>query len=244
MALENVTRIVNTTPLTDSQLVKLSFALQESSDQLSLTRALVGDRCIEGDMFQDLRSGKTSLLEMYGLAAEDQGRLLLLIPIYKIVGLLDLDHRVYLDAMEQFVKAAQLPSPQNIDTAQTIDARVRQLPQRRILSRAFMPSLNLVFVHTSRYEAQFDNARAAVAVERYRLANGKLPGQLTDLVPTFLPSIPSDPFDGKPLRYKTLAKGYVVYSVGDDREDNGGVEKTSEGYLYVPGTDITFTVER
>jgi len=36
----------------------------------------------------------------------------------------------------------------------------------------------------------------------------------------------------------------VVYSVGDDREDNGGTEKNSKGVSYVPGTDITFTVER
>ena len=72
----------------------------------------------------------------------------------------------------------------------------------------------------------------------------KLPNQLSDLVPTFLPVVPSDPFDGKPLRYKTLAKGYVVYSVGDDREDNGGAETNSKGVSYVPGTDITVTVER
>ena len=32
--------------------------------------------------------------------------------------------------------------------------------------------------------------------------------------------------------------------MGDDREDNGGAEKDSEGISYVPGTDTTFTVER
>jgi hypothetical protein len=92
--------------------------------------------------------------------------------------------------------------------------------------------------------AKTADAQAALAVERYRLANGKLPDHLSDLVPTFLPTVSTDPFDGKPLRYKTLAKGYVVYSVGDDREDNGGTEKNSKGQIYVPGTDITFTVER
>ena len=244
IALENVKRIVNTTFLTDSQLMKLASALQESRNQSALTRAMVGDRCIDGDIFQDLRSGKTSLGEMYSLASEDQGWPLFLIATYKVSGLLELDHRSYLDAMERFVKAAQLASPQSIDGAQAVDRGIKQLPRRRILSRLFMPSLSLVFVQTSRSEAQFYNEQTALAVERYRLANSKLPSQLSDLVPTFLPSVPSDPFDGKPLRYKTLAKGYVVYSVGDDREDNGGTEKNSKGISYVPGTDITFAVER
>jgi hypothetical protein len=70
-------------------------------------------------------------------------------------------------------------------------------------------------------------ARAALAVERCRLATARLPDKLTD-------SAPLDPFTGQPLRYKKLAKGYVVYSVGEDGNDDGGDEKK----------DITFTVER
>jgi hypothetical protein len=46
--------------------------------------------------------------------------------------------------------------------------------------------------------------------------------------------LPLDPFDGQPLRYKKLPKGYVVYSNGEDGKDDGGDEKK----------DITFTVER
>ena len=78
-------------------------------------------------------------------------------------------------------------------------------------------------IKAAQSDAMIRDVQATLAIERYRLANGKLPDQLTDLVPTFLPSVPTDPFDGKPLRYKTLPKGYVVYSVGDDREDNGGI---------------------
>jgi hypothetical protein len=80
-----------------------------------------------------------------------------------------------------------------------------------------------------------------VAVERWRLAKGALPDALGDLVPAHLDAIPTDPFDGKPFRYKRLAKGYVVYSVGENETDDGGVEPTPGA----PGTgDICFTVER
>jgi hypothetical protein len=71
-------------------------------------------------------------------------------------------------------------------------------------------------------------------MERYRLANGVLPDSLGDLVPRFVDVVPADPYDGRPLRYQKLTKGYVVYSVGEDGNDDGGDEKK----------DITFTVER
>ena len=44
-------------------------------------------------------------------------------------------------------------------------------------------------------------AIALLAVERFRLKNGRLPDSLSELVPDFMPSIPTDPFDGKPIRY-------------------------------------------
>jgi hypothetical protein len=61
-------------------------------------------------------------------------------------------------------------------------------------------------------------------------------------VPTWLPKIPTDIFDGQPLRYGRLERGYVVYSVGPDRLDDGGTEKPKKG--SVKSWDVTFTVER
>ncbi len=244
LALENVKRIVNTASLTDSQLMQLSAALQESDNLPSLTRALVGERCLQGDLFQDLHSGRTPIREMYSVVGDSGELPLLLVGVYKVSGLLDMDYRTYLDVMDGLVKAAELAPPQGIEAASAVGAQIQQLPRRRILTRAFTSSLALVTAQDAREEAQLRNAQVVIAIERYRLANNKLPDQLTDLVPTFLPSVPTDPFDGKPLRYKTLTKGYVVYSVGDDREDNGGKEKNDKGNWFGPGTDITFLVER
>jgi hypothetical protein len=66
-------------------------------------------------------------------------------------------------------------------------------------------------------------ARIVVAVERYRLAYGPaLPPRLEDLVPSFLDAVPIDPFSAKPLRFLTEEGGYVVYSFGLNRRDDGG----------------------
>ena len=66
-------------------------------------------------------------------------------------------------------------------------------------------------------------ARAAIAIERYRLANrGELPATLGGLVPAYLAAIPIDPYSGQPIHYARLADGYQVYSVSFDRKDDGG----------------------
>ena len=93
--------------------------------------------------------------------------------------------------------------------------------------------------------AKLQCARTALAVERYRLANGRLPDTLQELVPDFLASAPHDPFDGQQLRYRRLASGYVVYSIGQDLTDNQGEEmKTGEARELQQEWDETFTVER
>ena len=86
-------------------------------------------------------------------------------------------------------------------------------------------------------------AVAAAALERFRLAEGHLPDSLDDLTPTFLDRVPLDPFDEKPVRYRKLPVGYVLYSIGRDGQDD-----FDEGALGQSGSqvsaDITFIVRR
>ena len=53
-----------------------------------------------------------------------------------------------------------------------------------------------------------------MAVERYRLANGRWPDDLAALVPRYLDAVPADPFDGQPLRYTPSKLDATVYSAG------------------------------
>lgn len=88
-------------------------------------------------------------------------------------------------------------------------------------------------------------ASAALALQRFRLRTGQWPETLAELVPQHLPEMLEDPFDGAPLRYKRFETGFVVYSVGEDRGDDGGrplppPKGRQSGETY----DITFTVRR
>lgn len=68
----------------------------------------------------------------------------------------------------------------------------------------------------------------ACALERYRISRGAYPETLDLLVPDFVASIPHDPCDGKPLRYRLEPNSYLLYSVGIDRKDDGGNLSTVE----------------
>lgn len=61
-----------------------------------------------------------------------------------------------------------------------------------------------------------------LAIKAFQLKHGKLPETLGELVPEFLPAVPLDDYDGKPLRYRPQER--LLYSVGSDRKDDGGVE--------------------
>ena len=66
------------------------------------------------------------------------------------------------------------------------------------------------------------SAEVAVKVKRYRLANGRLPKSLYELRQFTGIDLPSDPFTGRDLVFKAQADTFMVYSVGDDRFDDGG----------------------
>ena len=65
-------------------------------------------------------------------------------------------------------------------------------------------------------------ARVAVAVERYRQRRGEVPARLADLSPDELDAVPTDPFDGQPLRYRVDEGAVAIYSVGRNLVDDGG----------------------
>jgi hypothetical protein len=91
---------------------------------------------------------------------------------------------------------------------------------------------------TAQADARRDLMRLGLATYRFQASHGRLPAKPDELVPEFIPAVPQDPFDGKPLRMKKTARGLVLYSIGPDMTDNGGAP-------FDPATrtgDITFTV--
>ncbi len=106
--------------------------------------------------------------------------------------------------------------------ANRIDREMPTAPASHFLVKMMMPSLSRACVLHLRCRARLSAARVALAAERFRIANGRFPASLDELVPSLLHEVPLDPFDGKPLRLATTDEGIVIYSVDFNGVDDGG----------------------
>jgi hypothetical protein len=73
-------------------------------------------------------------------------------------------------------------------------------------------------------QAVYRLIQVEMAVRLYQIERDKLPDQLTDLVPNYLPSLPTDPFarGTQTFRYALSKRGFELWSTGPDRKDDGG----------------------
>lgn len=75
--------------------------------------------------------------------------------------------------------------------------------------------------------------QAFLALRAFEVADGTLPGSLSELVPDYLDAVPVDAFDGRVLRFSPDRR--IVYSVGVDLSDAGGRLETADHLAAAPG---------
>jgi hypothetical protein len=129
----------------------------------------------------------------------------------------------------QDAKEEEFPNPSG-------DVDIRRMFSKSILS---LPSF---FKKVMNVEVSRQLMVTAIALQRYKLAYGNYPPDLAAVVPQFLPALPHDPVDGKPLRYRPNSDGtFLLYSVGDDGEDDGGdsrpAKAESKSFYWQRGRD-------
>jgi hypothetical protein len=238
LACRTIEQVANRVILTDDQLQTLAQWLQTYTGEAGYRQALIGERCF------GLHSFRTP-----GAISPDMGggKILsaVLVPL-KIFGLHDRDMLSYVNLMQDYIDALDLPLGERLTVYEAVAQDFSSGQRGGLLTRLLMPALLRTYQLEMRHIADCRVARTALAVERYRLTQGKLPQALDELVPAYLDAVPADPFDGQALRYTLLAKGYVVYSIGEDGIDDGGTERKKDN-LRSDGTpirDVTFFVER
>jgi len=92
------------------------------------------------------------------------------------------------------------------------------------------PSVSKSVERFARIQADVDLARVACALERYRLAHGNYPESLGALAPQFIEKVAHDLINGQPLHYRQTEGGkFVLYSVGWNEKDDGGVVVLKKG---------------
>ena len=239
LAVSSIERIINRIEFTDEQLVEFGKTVADAEDLSAIPRALAGEQCRGINVFKDPTVLSSELVGGKTLPAP-------ILELYKALGLADRDAIIYLDIMNNYIDTTGLALHNRQEAADVIQTKLNRTSKTHILLHIFRPDYSWVTRSYLRNVAQLRTARVALAIQRYRLATGNLPDTLADLVPTYLDAVPEDPFDGRTLRYEKLETGFVVYSVGEDRSDDGGKERLPTGKRKkTPSNwDITFIVDR
>jgi hypothetical protein len=102
--------------------------------------------------------------------------------------------------------------------------RIRKDPIvfRHMLASLMTPAVEAFVNAEQRIKGQLGVGQVMIAMERFRIANGRWAESLSEIPASILASAPVDPFDGKPIKLKRVDDGWVVYCVGPDGVDNQG----------------------
>jgi hypothetical protein len=114
-------------------------------------------------------------------------------------------------------------------------SQARLFLQHRAFSSLLVPGTLTLARKTAFGQTAADTAGVACAVERFKLAKGKFPESLEELVPQFIQKLPHDIITEQQLKYRRTADGhYAIYSVGWNEKDDGGVAGFKKGESDVP----------
>ena len=237
-AYHNIEQMVNRVTLTDVQLQTISGWVEAYVKPEGYRQNLIGEGCFGLAMFRAPGSLSPEMGGSKILAA-------IVVPM-KILGLYDRDMLAYVNLMQDYIDALALPEGERTVAYEAIAQAFSRGERGGLLTKQFAPALWRTYQLEVRNIARRRVTWTALAAERFRLAQGRLPTTLDELVPTYLDAVPIDPFDGQSLRYRLLEKGYVVYSIGTDEIDDGGAERDKKNRRAdgEPKQDVNFFVER
>jgi hypothetical protein len=241
-ALRALERLLNQRPLEPAELRQVDRQLRAAIDATgpAVVRALKGTRCF---LINDLRGpGRAG---WRGTAAPGIAKTLADLVDFTagFSGFRDRELLKYLAAADRVIVRAQQIGVHDA-------AALAGAPQQTSVRDGSIAATEGYWQNTLLVQmevvARLHTARTALALEQSRAAQGgRLPANLGAL-----PAGPGqderiDPFTSDSLRYVRLPKGYLVYSVGKDLEDNNGVDLPASGregrfHKY----DLTFRVER
>jgi hypothetical protein len=124
---------------------------------------------------------------------------------------------------KQTILAAQI-NENNKRFEQFISGSLPAPLRHRLFAGLLLPALQKAARSFAVGQVTAHEAALACALERYRLANGKLPESLDALVPQFIAKLPHDTLTGGPLKYERLSDTeFVLSSVGWPDDETSGV---------------------
>jgi len=115
-----------------------------------------------------------------------------------------------------------LPYYQTRDLWKPHNDRLEGLPWYAVVSKLAIPGMDAACMKVATFDALARATRAGLACRIHKGRTGQYPESLEALVPGLLDEVPIDPFTGKSFVYRRDGEGFIVYSLGSNRKDDGG----------------------
>ena len=224
----------------DAQLAAFQQRFEGLKQRDSLVKAFRGERLFGKTTFELMREGRLDPDTLGAMEGDGSGNSFGwgLVPRAWLLQ----NQAYHSQVLDQIVGALQRCDPErgiaakgSIWETERVEQTVfntagRRFHPYRIFTHLLLPGLAKVHAKADRSLTTRRLAIAVAGLERHRLATGGYPKSLGDLVPRWVPTVPLDPMDGQPLRYRLNADGtFTVYGIGPNHADDNGVFESKQG---------------
>lgn len=226
------------TTFTDEQLGKLEAAFSDSEVEGAFVLALAGELCAMLNFWQDqnlheISGGQSGVFSTF-LFDELPWVGGPILRFLSVAGINFHQKLFYLEVVGKSIDIARQPFAKAVISSRRLEAELRGAPSLIVGEMAYAVSYSLNMSGRQQESYAFARlARTAIAIKRYSLEHDDTLYELDALVPEYLDAVPLDPFDEKPLRMRGFPGGVVVYSIGENATDDGGVEGGSREDLTI-----------
>lgn len=185
-------------------LAALQKLMEDELAQPLAKIALRGERALVADGLGQLCAGKPWRVDVFGDFEKN-------IPER-------VNQSVYLEMMTRLIQAQDQPPISQSDAIRGVHRELNESNRTRLALAHRCLGIALQAIETmERHMADVQTCRVALATERYRLAHGRWPETVQDLVPEFLDSMPRGYYGVGSLQIKRTKEGVVVQTVDPNR---------------------------
>ena len=231
ITLDTLEKILQSTNGNPTMLFSLIKEIEEQSSPLPFTKPLEADRCFAinelNKFILETRKWPPSLLLCLTFFVNTLSE-----PFSKM------NEVCCLKLMKRVIILSQIPYYKNIQKAKKLGEEIENLPFYYFFPKAVLSALTKINLVQARNEARMKEGILALTLKIYKEKYGDYPESLNKLTPEILTSLPLDPFTGKNYIYRKKDQGFIVYSLGDNLEDDGG--KSHRGMKWKGDFDIVW----
>ena len=218
LACRTIRKLCEITPPSEQQSREIVSLLKGFDSVRPIVRAIDSERLLFGEWVFNLP--KSQLLKEPDILDWSNDFLGVVKVYFKPTFLAD--RAAYLRIMHKYAQFTERPPSR--EEMQALEEMAETNGERYPLTRALTPAMNRIKHIHNEMLAELRIVRTGLALLQYKKTENAFPATLEVLQLSDV----KDPFSDGPLLYRSDADGFVLYSVGPDRKDDGGSPKQKE----------------